>query len=195
MNPDSRTTSADSVLPTSTNSSQSSSAALIIDPEAVLAHDSRRRPPPRIRLFRWFRDVVVPWVQGPDPPVDVAFKPLFPNVQEWPSEVVERFIKTSRMKVLALVIYFLTWVVTFGIVVHYSRFADEISGQRPQEQLSCNAAFWYGPHLDTRIWNLTSITIGVKIMPVELMASTADPLINVPFLSAALQTVSSPDRS
>ncbi|TGZ83227.1 hypothetical protein EX30DRAFT_354385 [Ascodesmis nigricans] len=103
-------------------------------------------PPRHRRLLTacrtWLDDALVPWVQGPSPPLDVAFTPLFPTLQQWPSRVLDRMLKRRKVKALALGSFLLLWLVLFSIVVHYSRFADRVEGIIPNH-LSCDEAFWY----------------------------------------------------
>lgn len=96
-----------------------------------------RRLPQHLRYFY----AVITWVRGPVPPIDVAFTPLFGPLQEWPSQVFVKVFKRRRSQVLVLIPYLLLWLLLFVIMVHYSRFADEVDGQAPLH-FGCTTSLW-----------------------------------------------------
>ena len=103
-------------------------------------------PPEPAPPSRWsaYSHAAAVWIRGPDPPTSVSFTPLFPAIQEWPSETFQRLVKRRRHQLLALVVYLLVWLVSFIVVIHYSRFADTVEGVAPM-RLGCTSALWYVP--------------------------------------------------
>jgi len=106
-----------------------------------LAQIPSATPVPHLRRYA---DAVVSWFRGPDPPVDVAFRPLFPRIQTWPTRAFQCHLKRRRAQLAALVAFLLLWLVLFIVVVHYSRFADLVEGVVPMH-LGCGASLWYVP--------------------------------------------------
>ncbi|KAF8542684.1 hypothetical protein BDD12DRAFT_728187 [Trichophaea hybrida] len=98
-------------------------------------------PPPTDRKYSHHVRAITTWIRGPVPPIDVFFTPIFPALQEWPSETFLRTFKRRRHQLLALVSYLFTWLVLFIVVVHYSRFADTVEGEAPTH-LACSSTLW-----------------------------------------------------
>jgi hypothetical protein len=98
-------------------------------------------PPPTIARHRRYYNAVLTWIRGPDPPIDVAFTPIFGSLQEWPSRVFVKLCKRQRNQVLVLVPYLFVWLLLFVVVVHYSRFADEVDGEVPLH-FGCSTSLW-----------------------------------------------------
>ncbi|KAI5812708.1 hypothetical protein BZA77DRAFT_323490 [Pyronema omphalodes] len=104
------------------------------------------QPPPegqpqQIPRFRRYLRATIAWVRGPDPPVNVSFKPIFPVLQEYPSETFRSAFKQYWHKLFALALYLFIWLLLFVAVIHHSRFASLVEGEEPHF-LSCTLNHW-----------------------------------------------------
>lgn len=83
------------------------------------------------------------WIQGPVPPLEVTFKPLLPDFQRLPVDLLRRGpLKAKRWRFGLLLLFWLLWLTAFTAVLHYSQFRSEVSGMEPYA-LSCAASLWY----------------------------------------------------
>lgn len=86
---------------------------------------------------------IIRWVKGPVPPQDVTFKPLFPEFQLLPVQLLRRGPLKQKKWLLALLgVFWFLWLTTFVTVVHNSRFRSEVEGDTPY-MISCSATLWY----------------------------------------------------
>jgi hypothetical protein len=132
---------APSVSPLSTVSAGTTNSRVPLTAAAAEAVEPPPPPPPTIARHRRYYNAVLTWIRGPDPPIDVAFTPIFGSLQEWPSRVFVKLCKRQRNQVLVLVPYLFVWLLLFVVVVHYSRFADEVDGEVPLH-FGCSTSLW-----------------------------------------------------
>ncbi|KAH6686397.1 LCCL domain-containing protein [Plectosphaerella plurivora] len=90
---------------------------------------------------RFARKVAI-WSRGPENPRPWKITPLLPRVQEFPLELVDRFLPKRRQRILAVCFYIAIWVVTFALVKRQETFASEISGWGLPQEIGCGATFW-----------------------------------------------------
>ncbi|KAI8933072.1 hypothetical protein NX059_009717 [Plenodomus lindquistii] len=95
--------------------------------------------PPRIR-HAWRKTVV--WVKGPQPPRPWKIQPFFPRVQEAPILLLEKYFPKKKHKITLLVVFYLCWILTFGLVLHRSAFAANIPGYGSPVRVRCTDRFW-----------------------------------------------------
>lgn len=86
---------------------------------------------------------VVGWVKGPRPPRIYKIEPIFPAVQTFPLQLVDRYLPKSRHRVAALLLFYILWLTAFAAVLHHSAFADEIAGYGSPSRVTCLSRYWY----------------------------------------------------
>ncbi|KAH8702095.1 LCCL domain protein [Talaromyces proteolyticus] len=82
------------------------------------------------------------WVQGPDPPHDLLFRPFFPKLQELPVQLLERYAPTRPRKILALLFAYFFWFLTWFLILLKSHSSGNIEGYGLPQSISCAASYW-----------------------------------------------------
>ena len=88
-------------------------------------------------------NAVVDWLKGPEPPRAWKIRPFLPRVQRLPLRLVDKFLPKQWQRVVALFIFYVCWVVTFGAVLHESSVVEDVDGYGSPALLSCGSTFWY----------------------------------------------------
>jgi hypothetical protein len=91
--------------------------------------------------FRRHLRATIAWVRGPNPPINVSSKPIFPVLQEYPSKTFRSVCKQHWHRLLALGLYLFIWLLLFVAVIHHSRFASLVEGEEPGF-ISCVSSYW-----------------------------------------------------
>lgn len=95
--------------------------------------------PPHIQQ-RWSKLVI--WVKGPQPPRPWKIHPFFPRLQEAPIQLLETYVPKRNQKILLLVVFYICWILSFGLVLHRSAFAADIPGHGSPVRIRCTDRFW-----------------------------------------------------
>ena len=92
-----------------------------------------------MRLRQWGR-AIAKWTEGPHPPQIQKITPWFAPVQE----AIPRFIdrQKRRQKIGLLAVFYLSWFLTFTLVLHHSANAGNIKGYGKPSSIWCGASFW-----------------------------------------------------
>lgn len=93
------------------------------------------------RLHRAWRKTVI-WVKGPQPPRPWKIHPWFPRVQTAPIRFLNNYFPKRRHKIALLVFFYLSWLLSFGLVLHRSAFAADIPGYGSPVRIRCSDRFW-----------------------------------------------------
>lgn len=83
------------------------------------------------------------WAKGPNPPQIQRINPLFPLIQEYPIRLLDRFVPKTKERVILLLIYYISWMLTFGLVLRQSTFASEVADYGVPVNLGCGNTFWW----------------------------------------------------
>jgi hypothetical protein len=83
------------------------------------------------------------WVKGPQPSRPWRIVPLAEKYQTWPIRVRDHFLPTKAHKIVALLVYYAIWLVTFSLVLRQSAFTTEVPGYGTPSNIGCLARFWY----------------------------------------------------
>ncbi|KAF1981389.1 hypothetical protein K402DRAFT_364823 [Aulographum hederae CBS 113979] len=86
--------------------------------------------------------VVAEWTKGPNPPRIYSIRPFYPEVQEFPPALLERYFPKRAHKVWLLIGYYFVWLLCFAIVLNRSAFSAEIPGYGSPVTLNCGARYW-----------------------------------------------------
>lgn len=95
------------------------------------------------RPLRRFEAAVVDWVKGPKPPRIWKIKPFFPQVQEAPLRLLDRYASKTWQRFLLLLALYFFYLLAFVIVMRRSAFSADVPGYGSPARLSCGASFWY----------------------------------------------------
>lgn len=138
-----------------------------------------RGPPLRTQF-----NAAMAWLQGPVPPSTWKIRPFLPHIQRLPLVLVDKFLPKQWQRLVALFIFYVCWIVTFGAVLHVSSVVDDVDGYGSPALLGCGSTFWYDcpmmlllPHMYTH-----SNQTGPKITHAAWMV----------FLASLLRTAHSP---
>lgn len=83
------------------------------------------------------------WVQGPDPPHDLLFRPVFPKLQELPVQLFDHYVHTKARKIGALLFVYFVWFLTWFLILVKSNSSGNIEGYGRPQPISCAASYWY----------------------------------------------------
>jgi hypothetical protein len=93
--------------------------------------------------FRRFRDYLVSWASRPRRHLQLEIKPLYPNIQRVPLDLIDRYIPTPFFKTTALIIISLLWLIGFSSLIAHSVSSTHIPGFGNPRRLSCTSTPWY----------------------------------------------------
>ena len=82
------------------------------------------------------------WVKGPDPAHPLLLSPLFPQFQELPVLLLERFFPKRKHKTWLLLLLYTVWFLPWFIVLLHSRSSGYIEGYGQPQTLACDTTFW-----------------------------------------------------
>jgi hypothetical protein len=82
------------------------------------------------------------WVNGPDPPRDLLFKPLFPKFQELPVQFLDNYAPRKFHKVALLLLLYIVWFLAWFLVLVNSASSGNIEGYGRPQPISCAASYW-----------------------------------------------------
>lgn len=86
----------------------------------------------------------VRWLRGPDPTRAWKIQPLLPRVQHLPLRLVDKLLPRQWQRAIALLVFYVCWIATFGAVMHESSAVDDVDGQGTPFLVGCGSSFWYG---------------------------------------------------
>ena len=85
---------------------------------------------------------IVHWTKDPDSPQLQKITPFFPAVQKAPLVFVQRFFPKRRHKAALLAFFYVSWIMTFSLLLAHSNAAGDIKGFGRPEPLWCGASYW-----------------------------------------------------
>ncbi|KAI9731909.1 MAG: hypothetical protein M1834_004360 [Cirrosporium novae-zelandiae] len=85
---------------------------------------------------------VVDWVAGPDPHQTLSIKPCFPGIQEAPIRLMDRYLPKRKYKIVLLLAFYVSWLLTWGLILHASTSAGDIEGYGKPTSIWCGASYW-----------------------------------------------------
>ena len=82
------------------------------------------------------------WSKGPEPVQIQSIVPFFPFIQEAPASFIHTHLPRRRQKLALLAFFYLSWFLTFTLVLHHSAKAGYIEGHGKPQSIWCGASFW-----------------------------------------------------
>lgn len=97
------------------------------------------------------------YLKGPQPPRLWKIRPFFPRLQQFPLRLADRICPRRWQRILALFLFYVCWIVTFGAVLHKSSVTGDVNGYGQPILLNCGGIFWYVLSLISQvlIWETT----------------------------------------
>ncbi|EOD46866.1 LCCL domain-containing protein [Neofusicoccum parvum] len=85
---------------------------------------------------------VATWVKGPQPPRPYKITPFFPQIQEAPPRLLDKYLPKRKQKAWLLVAFYALWLLCFSLVLRKSAFSTEIGDYGSPVRLTCLSRFW-----------------------------------------------------
>lgn len=85
---------------------------------------------------------VVNWVKGPSPSRELKIQPFFPQIQEAPINLLDRFVPSRRHRLCLLLIVYVAWAVTWSLMLKHHSASGFIKGYGAPVNIWCGASFW-----------------------------------------------------
>ena len=99
--------------------------------------------------FRWVplpirkaARVTVAWCKGPNPPQMQAISPWFPEIQQAPAKLIDRYLPKRKHKAALLVFFYFAWFLIFSLVLGHSATDGYIAGYGKPQSIWCGASYW-----------------------------------------------------
>lgn len=83
------------------------------------------------------------YLKGPEPAGTWKIRPIFPRIQQLPLRLADRVCPRQWQRKVALFLFYVCWIATFGAVLHKSSVADDVNGYGQPIRVSCGGVFWY----------------------------------------------------
>ncbi|KAI5281868.1 hypothetical protein KEM54_003098, partial [Ascosphaera aggregata] len=83
----------------------------------------------------------VKWLRGPNPPDPLILDPLFPHIQEAPIKFLNWIAPKRRYKLMLLLTVYISWLISWSTVLHYSVSSGEIPGYGKPTPVGCSANY------------------------------------------------------
>lgn len=84
------------------------------------------------------------WTKGPNPPRIYKIRTIFPQVQEAPIKLLDRYLPKKRHKFCLLLAFYFMWLFCFSLVLYKSSFSSDVPGYGSPVRIGCGARYWYG---------------------------------------------------
>ncbi|CZT05923.1 related to LCCL domain protein [Rhynchosporium agropyri] len=84
----------------------------------------------------------IKWAKGPDPPHIHTVETTLPIIQEFPTRLLHYYIPKRRHRIVLLVAFYFTWILTFSVVMQKSTVATEIEGWGTPGNIGCGDTYW-----------------------------------------------------
>lgn len=85
---------------------------------------------------------VATWVKGPQPPRELNIEPYFPQIQEFPIKLLEKYVPKRKHRACLLVAFFAVWFTVWSILLKFHAGTGEIEGYGKPQNIWCGATFW-----------------------------------------------------
>ena len=82
------------------------------------------------------------WCKGPNPPQMQKITPWFPEIQQAPAKLLERYLPTKRHKAALLIVFYVAWLLIFSLVLGHSATDGYIEGYGKPQSIWCGASYW-----------------------------------------------------
>lgn len=95
-----------------------------------------------LRIRRLARPVEK-WIKGPSPPYQLHIEPLWPNIQQAPLRLLDKYVTKRRNRIALLFLLYLFWSLTWGLMLRHNSLSGFIEGHGKPSNIWCGASFWF----------------------------------------------------
>lgn len=85
---------------------------------------------------------VCAFLKRPEPARTWTIRPIFPRLQELPLRLVDKVCPRRWHRIVALGLFYICWIATFGAVLHESSAAEDVNGYGQPVRVACGSVFW-----------------------------------------------------
>lgn len=82
------------------------------------------------------------WARGPANPRHHKITPVFPNIQQAPLRLLDRYVPRRRHRLWLLFAYFTLWIVSYALVMSQGLKVTEIAGWGEPAEIGCGNTYW-----------------------------------------------------
>ena len=83
------------------------------------------------------------WIRGPIPPCELRIKPLYPQIQEAPLRLMDRYLPKQRHRIFLLIAFYAAWFLTWSLMLKHNSSSAYIAGYGKPSNIWCGASFWF----------------------------------------------------
>jgi hypothetical protein len=88
------------------------------------------------------------WVKGPIPPRELRINPLYPQIQEAPIRLMDKYLPKQRHRICLLVAFYAVWFLMWSLMLKHNSTSGYIEGYGKPTNIWCGASFWFVISLD-----------------------------------------------
>lgn len=82
------------------------------------------------------------WIKGPTPPRELRIIPFYPQVQEAPLRLMNRYLPKQRHRICLLIGFYAIWFLTWSLMLRHNTSSGYIEGYGKPSNIWCGASFW-----------------------------------------------------
>lgn len=109
-------------------------------PSWMPQYDLRSRIPPGV-IRSW--EATKKWTKGPQPPRPWSITPIAEKYQTLPIQLRDRYLPKKKHKIVALILYYFLWLLTFSLMVQKSSTVAYVPGYGAPNSIGCSSRMWY----------------------------------------------------
>ncbi|ERF76649.1 hypothetical protein EPUS_04469 [Endocarpon pusillum Z07020] len=82
------------------------------------------------------------WIKGPKPSRELRIKPLYPQIQEAPLRLMDRYLPKQRHRICLLIASYAVWLLIWSLMLKHNSASAYIEGYGKPSNIWCGASFW-----------------------------------------------------
>ncbi|KAK4669435.1 uncharacterized protein QC763_203000 [Podospora pseudopauciseta] len=90
---------------------------------------------------RWIK-AGVEWTEGPAVPRRFRIKPLFPQVQQFPIVLLDRYLPNKLHRAALVLVLYVVWIVSFAFTLKNGQSVSEIAEWGRLVKIGCGSTYW-----------------------------------------------------
>jgi hypothetical protein len=95
------------------------------------------------------------WIKGPVPPQELRIKPFFPQIQDLPLRLLDRYLPKQRYRIGLLIAFYAAWFLAWSLMLKHNSTSGYIEGYGQPTNIWCGHSFWFVLALSSFISTLT----------------------------------------
>ncbi|KAK0735551.1 hypothetical protein B0T21DRAFT_368023 [Apiosordaria backusii] len=90
---------------------------------------------------RWIK-ATVKWTKGPAVPRRFRIKPLFPQVQQFPIVLLDKYLPNKLHRAIVVLLLYAVWILSFAFVLKNGQSVSEIAEWGRLVKIGCGSTYW-----------------------------------------------------